>query len=58
MTTLENEGDWNILEGTDDDLQFIEDQQEELLSCLPKGTGVTRKAVETAIKEYRAALIS
>lgn len=65
MTTLEIKGDWNIIKGnlkqkwaklTDDDLQFIEGQQDELLGRIQKRTGETREAVETAIKEYRAAL--
>lgn len=65
MTTLEIKGDWNILKGnlkqkwaqlTDDDLQFIDGKQDELLGRIQKRTGETREAVETAIKEYRAAL--
>ncbi len=65
MTKLEIKGDWNIIKGnlkqkwaklTDDDLQFIEGQQDELLGRIQKRTGETREAVETAIKEYRAAL--
>jgi uncharacterized protein YjbJ (UPF0337 family) len=64
MTTLEIKGDWNILKGslkqkwatlTDDDLQFIEGKQDELLGRIQKRTGETREAVEAAIKEYRAA---
>ncbi|MDP1589491.1 MAG: CsbD family protein [Prosthecobacter sp.] len=65
MTTLEIKGDWNIIKGnlkqkwarlTDDDLQFIEGKQEELLGRIQKRTGESREAVEDAIKEYRAAL--
>lgn len=65
MTTLEIKGDWNIIKGnlkqkwaklTDDDLQFIEGKQDELLGRIQKRTGETREAVESAIKEYRAAL--
>jgi uncharacterized protein YjbJ (UPF0337 family) len=65
MTTLEIKGDWNIIKGnlkqkwarlTDDDLQFIEGKQEELLGRIQKRTGESREAVESAIKEYRAAL--
>ena len=65
MTTLEIKGDWNIIKGslkqkwaklTDDDLQFIEGKQDEMLGRIQKRTGETREAVETAIKEYRAAL--
>jgi uncharacterized protein YjbJ (UPF0337 family) len=65
MTTLEIKGDWNIIKGhlkqkwaqlTDDDLQYIEGSQDELLGRIQKRTGQTREAVEAAIKEYRAAL--
>lgn len=65
MTTLEIKGDWNIIKGnlkqkwaklTDDDLQFIEGRQDELLGRIQKRTGETREAVEVAIKAYSAAL--
>ena len=65
MTTLEIKGDWNIIKGslkqkwatlTDDDLQFIDGKQDELLGRIQKRTGQTRETVEAAIKEYRAAL--
>jgi len=61
MTTLEIKGDWNITKGklkqkwatlTDDDLQFAEGQQEELLGRIQKKTGETREAVEQAIKNF------
>jgi uncharacterized protein YjbJ (UPF0337 family) len=67
MTTLEIKGDWNIIKGnlkqkwarlTDDDLQFIEGKQDELLGRIQKRTGESRETVEAAIKEYRAALAS
>lgn len=65
MTSIEIKGDWNILKGhlkqkwarlTDDDLQLIEGQEDELLGRIQKRTGESREAVEVAIKEYRAAL--
>lgn len=65
MTTLEIKGDWNIIKGslkqkwarlTEDDLQFIEGQQDELLGRIQRRTGESREAIETAIKEYRDAL--
>ena len=65
MTTLEIKGDWNIIKGkliqkwaalTEDDLQYIEGKQDELLGRIQKRTGETREAVEAAIKEYHAAL--
>jgi uncharacterized protein YjbJ (UPF0337 family) len=64
MTKLEIKGDWNIIKGnlkqkwaklTDDDLQYIDGQQDELLGRIQKRTGETREAVESAIKEYRSA---
>jgi uncharacterized protein YjbJ (UPF0337 family) len=60
MTTLEIKGDWNITKGklkqkwaklTDDDLQFTEGKQEELVGRIQKRTGETREAVEKAVKE-------
>lgn len=63
MNTLEMKGDWNITKGklkqkwanlTDDDLQFVEGRQEELLGRIQKRTGETREAVEKAVKEYNA----
>lgn len=58
---LELKGDWNILKGkmkqkwaglTDDDLQYAEGKQEELLGRIQKRTGETREAVEKAIKDF------
>ena len=63
MTTLEIKGDWNITKGklkqkwaklTDEDLQYSEGKQEELLGRIQKRTGETREAVEKAIKESSA----
>ena len=60
MNTLEIKGDWNIIKGklqqkwaqlTDDDLQFIEGKNEELIGRIQKRTGETREAVEKAVKE-------
>jgi uncharacterized protein YjbJ (UPF0337 family) len=60
MTTLEIKGDWNITKGklkqkwaklTEDDLQFAEGKQDELLGRIQKRTGETREAVEAAIKD-------
>lgn len=67
MTTLEIKGDWNITKGklkqkwaklTDDDLQFVEGKNEELLGRIQKRTGETREAVEKAIKESNASCCS
>ena len=60
MNTLEIKGDWNIIKGklqqkwaklTDDDLEFIEGKNEELIGRIQKRTGETREAVEKAVKE-------
>jgi uncharacterized protein YjbJ (UPF0337 family) len=60
MNTLEIKGDWNKTKGklkqkwaklTDDDLQYAEGQQDELLGRIQKRTGETREAIEKAIKE-------
>jgi uncharacterized protein YjbJ (UPF0337 family) len=60
MNTLEIKGDWKIATGklkqkwaqlTDDDLQYVEGKQQELVGRIQKRTGQTREAVEKAIKE-------
>ena len=60
MNTLEIKGDWNITKRklkqkwaklTDDDLQFVEGRQTELVGRIQKRTGETREAVEKAVKE-------
>ncbi len=60
MNTLEIKGDWNITKGklkqkwaklTNDDLEFAEGKQEELLGRIQKRTGESREAVEKAVKE-------
>ena len=60
MTKLEIKGDWNITKGklkqkwaklTDDDLQFVEGKNDELLGRIQTRTGETREAVEKALKE-------
>ena len=60
MNTLEIKGDWNITKGklkqkwaklTDDDLQFVEGKQEELVGRIQKRTGESREAIEKVIKE-------
>ena len=64
MTTLEVKGDWNITKGklkqkwaklTDNDLQYVEGKQEELVGRIQKLTGETREVVENTIKEYSSA---
>jgi uncharacterized protein YjbJ (UPF0337 family) len=60
MNALEIKGDWNITKGklkqkwaalTDDDLQYAEGKQEELIGRIQKRTGEFREAVEKALKE-------
>jgi uncharacterized protein YjbJ (UPF0337 family) len=65
MNKLEIKGDWTLIKGklkqkwaqlTDDDLQYLEGKQDELLGRIQKRTGESREAVETAIENYRASL--
>jgi len=61
-TLLEFFGNWNIIKGkikqkwatlTDDDLQFVEGKQDELIGRIQKRTGEAREAVERALHESR-----
>lgn len=63
MNKLEIKGEWDVAKGklkqkwaklTDDDLQFVEGKQEELLGRIQKRTGETREAIEKAVKEASA----
>jgi uncharacterized protein YjbJ (UPF0337 family) len=60
MNKLEMKGNWNIAKGklkkkwanlTDDDLQYVEGSQQELIGRIQKRTGRTREEVERAIDE-------
>ncbi|MBE0544184.1 MAG: CsbD family protein [Verrucomicrobia bacterium] len=60
MTKLEIKGDWNITKGklkqkwaklTDDDLQYADGKQDELIGRIQKRTGETREAIEKAVNE-------
>jgi uncharacterized protein YjbJ (UPF0337 family) len=60
MNTLELKGNWNIAKGklkqkfaqlTDDDLQYVEGKEEELMGRIQKRTGQTREQLEEAMKE-------
>ncbi|MFC7336511.1 CsbD family protein [Haloferula chungangensis] len=60
MNKLEIKGNWNIVKGklkqqwgelTDDDLDYVEGQEEELLGRIQKRTGQSREAVEKAFKD-------
>ena len=61
MNKLQIKGNWNIAKGklkqrwadlTDDDLEFLEGKEEELVGRIQKRTGETREAVESALAEY------
>jgi uncharacterized protein YjbJ (UPF0337 family) len=60
MNKLGVKGDWNIAKGklkqkwaklTDDDLRYVEGQQDELIGQIQKRTGERREAVEKAVQE-------
>ena len=60
MSTLTTKGNWNITKGklkqmlahlADDDLQFIEGKEDELLGRIQKRTGDTKEAIEHYIDE-------
>jgi uncharacterized protein YjbJ (UPF0337 family) len=63
MTTLESKGDWNIVKGklkqkwaklTDDDLEYTEGRQDELIGRIQKRTGEAREAIEKAVHELHS----
>lgn len=60
MNTLQLKGNWNIIKGklkqqyadlTDDDLQYVEGKEDELVGRIQKRTGQTKEAVERALDE-------
>lgn len=60
MNTLTNQGNWNIAKGklkqkfaqlTDDDLQFAEGKEDELVGRIEKRTGRAKEEIRAAIKE-------
>jgi len=60
MNTLQLKGNWNIIKGklkqkyahlTDDDLQYIEGKEDELVGRIQKRTGKTKEEVEEALDE-------
>lgn len=61
MNKLEIKGNWNIIKGklkqqwgdlTDDDLQYIDGKEDELLGRIQKRTGQAREAVADAISKF------
>jgi uncharacterized protein YjbJ (UPF0337 family) len=60
MNTLQLKGNWNIIKGklkqkyanlTDDDLEFIEGKEDELIGRIQKRTGTTKVEVEQTLDE-------
>jgi uncharacterized protein YjbJ (UPF0337 family) len=60
MNKLEMKGNWNIAKGklkqkwaklTDDDLEFVEGKEEELIGRIQKRTGQSREMVQEAVEE-------
>lgn len=60
MNTLQLKGNWHIIKGklkqkyatlTEDDLQYIEGKEEELLGRLQKRTGKTAKEIKDVINQ-------
>lgn len=60
MNTLQLKGNWNIVKGklkqkyadlTDDDLQYIEGKEDELIGRIQKRTGKTKEEVEQALDD-------
>jgi uncharacterized protein YjbJ (UPF0337 family) len=60
MTSLEFKGVWNIAKGkllqkwamlTDNDVEYVEGMQEQMLGRIQKRTGASREAVVKVIKE-------
>jgi len=61
MSTLEMKGNWNIAKGklkqkfaelTDDDLQYVEGKEDELIGRIQKRTGQARTDVKRVVDEY------
>ncbi|MDZ4744219.1 MAG: CsbD family protein [Verrucomicrobiota bacterium] len=61
MNKLEIKGDWKIIKGkvkqkwaklTDNDLEYVEGKEEELIGRIQKRTGETRAAVEKVLNEH------
>jgi uncharacterized protein YjbJ (UPF0337 family) len=63
MNTLEMKGNWNIAKGklkqkfaqlTDDDLQFVEGKEDELIGRIQKRTGHARADIQRVVDGYRS----
>jgi uncharacterized protein YjbJ (UPF0337 family) len=64
MNTLEIKGNWNLIKGklkqtyaqlTDDDLTYVEGQEEELLGRLQRSLGKSREELSDEINRIRSA---
>ena len=60
MNTLQLKGSWNIIKGklkqkyaslSDDDLQYVEGKEDELIGRIQRRTGQTKDEVENALQE-------
>jgi uncharacterized protein YjbJ (UPF0337 family) len=60
MNTLQLKGNWNIMKGklkqkyaglTDDDLQYVEGKEDELVGRIQKRTGKNKEQVEETLDE-------
>lgn len=60
MNKLQMKGDWNTTKGklkqkwaelTDDDLQYVEGKEDELVGRIQRKTGESREAVEKALQD-------
>ena len=63
MNTMQAKGNWNIAKGklkqrfaqlTDDDLQYVEGREDELVGRIQKRTGQTKEAIEKAVNDSLA----
>jgi uncharacterized protein YjbJ (UPF0337 family) len=61
MNKLQMKGNWNVIKGkakqawadlTDDDLQYVEGQEDELIGRIQKRVGKTREEVEHHLHEW------
>jgi uncharacterized protein YjbJ (UPF0337 family) len=60
MNTLQLKGNWNIIKGklkqkfahlTDDDLQYVEGKEDELIGRIQRRTGRTKEEVERVLDD-------
>ena len=60
MIKLQIKGNWNVMKGklkqkyanlTDDDLQYVEGKEDELIGRIQRRTGKTQEQIEDALEE-------